>query len=142
MSQGLLRAKAEHNQNTPETQINTLNHVEIMEKPTVPKTNIAPKAMRTMLCSDITLVESLPHLVGKLHGPCKALAEIQIGSSHRHLTPVHVPVLNWSSAPPSRDDTAETDQIADGRSWGRGLGRDRSSNDVLVYCRRLPRRTF
>ena len=55
-----------------------MNHVEIMEKHTVRNTNTAPKAMRSMLCSDITLVESLPHLVGKPHGPCKALAEIQI----------------------------------------------------------------
>ena len=51
-----------------------MNHVEIMEKHTVRNTNTAPKAMRSMLCSDITLVESLPHLVGKPHGPCKALA--------------------------------------------------------------------
>ena len=36
-----------------------MNHVEIMEKHTVRNTNIAPKAMRPMLCSDITLVESL-----------------------------------------------------------------------------------
>ena len=55
--------------------------------------------MRSMLCSDITLVESLPHLVGKPHGPCKADAKPMqspcrnTNSSHRHLTPVHVPVL-------------------------------------------------
>ena len=73
--------------------------VEIMEKHTVRNTNTAPKAMRSMLCSDITLVESLPHLVGKPHGPCKADAKPMqspcrnTNSSHRHLTPVHVPVL-------------------------------------------------
>ena len=49
------------------------SHEEIMEKHTVRNTNTAPKAMRSMLCSDITLVESLPHLVGKPHGPAKPL---------------------------------------------------------------------
>ena len=35
------------------------SHEEIMEKHPVRNTNTAPKAMRSMLCSDITLVESL-----------------------------------------------------------------------------------
>ena len=65
-----------------------------MEKHTVRNTNTAPKAMRSMLCSDITLVESLPHLVGKPHGPWPMQSPCRnTNSSHRHLTPVHVPVL-------------------------------------------------
>ena len=70
VSQGKGRTQIKYTR-LPETQINTstIPRRDHMEKHTVRNTNTAPKAMRSMLCSDITLVESLPHLVGKPHGP-------------------------------------------------------------------------